>query len=278
MNLLIVPVLILSGILVLGVMFVSARDQTAPEINVVPAIPDVTVPVQTVLPASTAVSAPVETPYPAPSYTPPVIRSYSVNREHDIWHAEDPASYITPENAWVKYFASQLYIDYDGRVRYKDRPVPLRVDTKGNVLQWIDEPLINNYSFDIYGKVDKNNIPWLMPDYYLTHGLTGVCSAWAVTVTSLMLSGEMSLKENGGFVKGFIPAKAVLGYMGSYRDGWVEYRAYGKIFLTTTGLVNAGIDGSEKRSATEFIEKNEKTTARPVFEFTDAHFGQYKEW
>ncbi len=48
------------------------------------------------------------------------------------------------------------------------------------------------------------------------------------------VSGEMSVKENGQFVRTVIPAKAVLGYMSGNRDGWSEYQVYGKTFLTTT--------------------------------------------
>ncbi len=216
--------------------------------------------------------------YPKPSYMP-LLRPYLIDRNHDIWHAQDPSSYITPDNAWVKYYASLLYIDYDGRIRYKNRSIPLVADTKGNVLYWTDEPFVNNYvSDDEQFNFPPNGDVWVMPDYYLTHGMRDDCDGWMVTVTSLMLSGEMSVRENGSFVKKIIPAKAVLGYMGGYRDGWTEYQVYGKTFLTTTSLASAGFDIAEKKSSTEFVEKSNKKTATPVFEFTDTHFGDYKTW
>lgn len=218
------------------------------------------------------------TSYPKPDYIP-ALKPYIIDKSHDIWHAADPVSYITPANDWVKFYASQLYIDYEGRIMYKKKPVPLLVDTKGNVLSWTDEQFINNYiSDDLQFNHSPNADFWVQPEYYLTHGMKDDCDGWMVTVTSLMLSGEMSIRENGQFMKKVIPAKAVLGYMGGNRDGWSEYQVYGKIFLTTTSLVNTGIDGTEKLSSTEFVEKKDKTTAKPVFEFTDMNFGNYRAW
>ncbi|MCZ7400008.1 MAG: hypothetical protein O8C62_10110 [Candidatus Methanoperedens sp.] len=210
----------------------------------------------------------------------PSLKPYIIDKSTDIWHAEDPGSYITPDNDWVKFYASQLYIDYDGRIRYKNRPIPLFVDIKGNVLSWTDEPFVNNYVTlkDYFGYELPNNDYWMMPDYYLYNGQRGICSGWSLAVTSMILSGEMSVKENGQFIKQVIPAKAVLGYINGNRDGWSEYQVYGKTFMTTTSLLNTGIDGTEKLTSTEFVEKKDKTTAKPVFEFTDKNFGNYKAW
>lgn len=229
------------------------------------------------VPSPNPTTMPAEALYSKPDYVPD-IKPYIINKDHDIWRANDPSSYITPDNAWVKYYASLLYIDYDGRIRYKNRTIPLLVDAKANVLSWTDEPFVNNYISDN----EQFHFPpdadmWVMPDYYLTHGMKDDCDGWMVTVTSLMLSGEMSIKEKGEFVRTVVPAKAVLGYMGGYRDGWAEYQVYGKTFLTTTSLVNTGIDGQEKMSSTEFVEKNKKN-ATPVFEFTDKYFGKYNLW
>ncbi|KCZ72814.1 hypothetical protein ANME2D_01249 [Candidatus Methanoperedens nitroreducens] len=240
---------------------------------------EVFIPVQASVPdiVQTPTPLPTEAPDPEPDYVP-AIRPYVINKDHDIWHAQYPSSYITPDNEWVRYYASLLYLDYDGRIRYKNRAVPLEVDTKGNIISWIDEPFVNNYISD---NEQFQSLPdadmWVMPDYYLTNGMQDDCDGWMVAVTSLMLSGEMSIKENGQFIKKIIPAKAVLGYMNGYRDGWVEYQVYGKTFLTTTALINAGIDGTEKISSTEFAEKKDKERAAPVFEFTDSSFGEYKQ-
>ena len=279
MNLLTASVLILSGILALQIVFVGAQSQAVKGTNIL--LPEPETPVQaaadTQLQTTTALlPEPMEITYPEPTSIP-TMRPYRINKDHDIWHASDPASYIDPDNEWVKYYASKLYIDYDGRLRYKNKPVPLRVDTKGNVLQWTDEPFINTYVSDN----DQFHYPpdedaWVMPEYYLTHGMKDDCDGWMVTVTSMMQSGELSVKENSSFMKKVIPSKAVLGYMGQYRDGWTEYKAYDKTFLTTTALVSTGFN--EKQSATEFIEKKDKSTARPVFEFDNKHFGDYKAW
>ena len=267
MNLLTAPLLILSAIVALEF---AGGYQADEGINI-------TVPVSQV-PVPAIILAPAETPYLKPSNTP-VIRPYIIDKDHDIWHAKDPGSYITPHNDWVKYYASQLYIDYDGRLRYKNKPIPLMIDTKGNVLSRVDQPFLNNYiSDEEQFHFPPNGDVWVMPDYYLTNGMQDDCDGWMVTVTSLMLSGELSSRENESFVKKVIPTKAVLGYMGGIRDGWVEYQAYGKLFLTSTALVNTGINGGEKRSASEFIENKDKTTARPVFEFTDKYFCEYRAW
>ena len=279
MKLLTASILILSGILALQLVFVDAQSQAIEDANIL--LPEPGTPVQvaadTQLQTTTPLPPePMEITYPEPTSIP-TMRPYRINKDHDIWHASDPASYIEPDNEWVKYFASKLYIDHDGRLRYKNKPVPLRVDTKGNVLQWIDEPFLNTYVSDNdQFHYPPNEDVWVMPQYYLTHGMKDDCDGWMVTVTSMMQSGELSVKENSSYEKKVIQSKAVLGYMGGYRDGWTEYKAYGKTFLTTTALVNAGFN--EKRSATEFIEKKDKTTARPVFEFDRHHFGDYKQW
>ncbi len=262
MSLLTAVVIILSVILTSGM--VVAAEQNADNTNIV-------------------LNGDVQSQPPSPYSKPDHISSlkpYIIDKSNDIWHAKDPSSYITPDNDWVKFYASQLYIDYDGRIRYKNMPIPLFVDTKGNVLSWTDEPFVNNYITlkDYFGYELPNNDYWMMPDYYLYNGQRGICSGWSLAVTSMMLSGEMSVKENGQFIKQVIPAKAVLGYMNGKRDGWSEYQVYGKIFLTTTSLVNSGIDGTEKLTSTEFVEKKDKTTAKPVFEFTDKNFGKYKPW
>jgi len=281
MNLFAATVLILSGIMTIEVMFAGGNSKALEEADFIiqePELPALVVSEEspwTPIPQPPEIQN-LEIQYPEPTYTP-VLRQYQINKDHDIWHASDPVSYITPENEWVKYYASKLYIDYDGRLRYKNKPVPLRVDTNGNVLEWTDEPFINSYvSDDEQFNFLPNADVWVMPEYFLTNGMKDDCDGWMVTVTSMMQSGELSIKDNSGFMKTVIPSKAVLGYMGENRDGWTEYKAYNKIFLTTTALVNAGFN--EKRSVTEFIEKKDKTTARPVFEIDRKHFGDYKAW
>lgn len=280
MNLLTRSVLILFVLVAIEIFFVNGQHQAAAEINKEP--PGTSFAAEKHAAELLIVSQkPVDDQpgmYPKPSYIP-VLRSYIIDKTHDIWHAQDPVSYIGSDNEWVKYYASLLYIDDDGRIRYMNRPIPLIVDSEDNVLSWTDEPFVNNYISDNEQfHYPPNGDMWVMPDYYLTHGMQDDCDGWMVTVTSLMLSGEISIRENGTFVKKLVPAKAVLGYMAGNRDGWVEYQVYGKTFITTTSSVNTGIDGTERISATEFVEKKNKTTAKPVFEFNDSYFGNYKAW
>jgi len=142
---------------------------------------------------------------PQPSYIPK-LRPYHIDKSHDIWMAENPSSYVIPDNDWVKYYASQLYVDADGRIRYKNRPIPLLADEKGKVIMWTDEPFLNNYTYDWekYGNGAKGSLAnddyWDNPDYYLTHGMKGDCDEWALAVVSMMLSGEMSVKKGDDYV------------------------------------------------------------------------------
>ncbi|HWR26743.1 MAG TPA: hypothetical protein VN316_02590 [candidate division Zixibacteria bacterium] len=282
MNHISVYVIILSGLLAAGIALVAADYQLSePGFE---ATDKSYIPVEAagfeILTANASViplEAPVELSYPKPGQMP-AQRSYQINKNHDIWHAEEPASYITPQNEWVKYYASLLYINYDGRIRYKYIKVPWLTDKDGNVISWINRPFLNNYvSDDVQFDHPPNSDMWVMPDYYLTNGMSDDCDGWAVTVASMLQSGELSVLQNQTFIKKIIPAKVVLGYVGGYRDAWVEYKAYDKDFFTSTSLVNSGLDGKEKISSTEFTERKNKASAIPVFEFTDKHFGEYND-
>lgn len=272
--------IILSGVLIVNIALVAGNymipGRGVAASNISPAAAEAVGP-QTA-PADSSInsaSAAAETPYPEPDHKP-ALRPYRINKDHDIWHAEDPISYITPQNGWVRYQASQLYIDYDGRIRYKNIRIPWVTGEDGRVISWVDKPFLNNYqSDDVRFNYPANGDMWVMPDYYLTSGMSDDCDGWAVTVASLLLSGELSVKQNGYFIKQIIPAKVVLGYVDNYRDAWVEYKAYNKTFYTSTSWVNTGPDEKGKISSTEFIERKNKTTARPVFEFTDKYFGEY---
>ena len=270
-NLLFTAVLTVSIIMVFGVLIGSGQESVDNEVS----YPIVQVEEENVIEAPQNLL--FETPIMEPPYVP-VMKPYEISKVGDIWHAQEPRSYITPENDWVRYYASRLYIDYDGRLRYKEKPIPLLSDTKGNVILWTDEPFMNNYIYDN----DQFNYPpngdvWVTPDYYLTHGMKDDCDGWMVTVTSLMLSGEISVRDNEQFVKKVIPVKAVLGYMDGFRDGWVEYQVYGTTFVSTTALAQYGIK-NEKIPITEFVDMKNKTGVKPVFEFTDNRFEKYYSW
>ena len=273
-------IIILSGVLAVNIAFVAGNyqipDRGVEASNISPAAAEAISP--EILPADISINSsqvPSETPYPEPDYKP-ALRPYRINKDHDIWHAEDPISYITPQNEWVRYYASQLYVDHDGRIRYKNIRVPWVAGEDGRIISWIDKPFLNNYqSDDVRFNYPANGDMWVMPDYYLTSGMSDDCDGWAVTVASLLLSGELSVKQSGYFIKQIIPAKVVLGYVDNYRDAWVEYDAYNKTFFTSTSWVNSGPDGKGKTSSTSFMERKAKVNARPVFEFTDRYFGEF---
>lgn len=221
-------------------------------------------------PTATLTPTPTETAYPKPSYTP-TLRPYLIDKTHDIWHARDPTSYITPDNEWVKHYASQLYIDIDGRFRYKNQKVPLVEDLKGNIVEWVDKPLLNNYTTDMSQYPNFDGDMWVMPDYYSVNGMKDDCDGWGIAVTSMLLSGEMSVKTNNGFVKQTIPAKAVLGYATGLRDMWVEYKVDGITYITSA---------AKSSGFTLFFpfESGDRKYYYPVFEFDNKNFGRYKEW
>lgn len=214
----------------------------------------------------------IEEQYPMPAYVPRM-RLFEYSNYNGFYLPEKPSSYITPDNEWVRYYANQLYIEYDGGIRYKNKQIPVYIDSEGRIIGWTEEPFINNYSLNVYGKnVDKNNIPWMMPDYYLTHGMTGVCTAWSATVASMMLSGEMSIKQSDGtLLKQVIPANVIVGYSGGIKDAWVEYIVYGSKFITSTSSKTDGY--GELGSATSFIaEIDWRNQFIPKFEITDKYF------
>ena len=218
---------------------------------------------------TTKIAGTVEPEPQKPSYIP-VLRPYEIDKSHDIWHARSPSSYIMPDNEWVRYYASQLYVDNDGRIKYKNKPIPLLVNETGKVLYWTDEPFINHYiPLKEYFGVELTNIDyWMMTDYYLANGQRGICSGWALAVTSMMLSGEMSINKDGKFIKQIIPAKAIIGYAGLTRDVWVEYQVFNNTWITSAALEKDGY--GNKISTTIFVEKDSQF--KSVFEFTNIYF------
>jgi len=76
------------------------------------AIPDIHPKIIDILPL------PTEPPYPKPSYTP-TLRKYEINKNDDIWHAQDPSSYITPNNEWVQYYAKKSLLNISITLNYK---------------------------------------------------------------------------------------------------------------------------------------------------------------
>lgn len=233
---------------------------------------------------------PIKTDAPLPTIIPtlinskptniPSLRDYDINKDNniDMWHAEEPESYIITNDEWVRYVASQLYIDDSGRIRYKNTPVRWYEDENGIVLKWIDKSFINNYITDN----ELFNYPadadlWQNADYYLSHGFKGDCEDWAIAVTSMMLSGEMSVKENESFVRQIIPAIVVMGTSGGNDnyDSWVEYNVFGKRYISSTGkLFNQGTGKYE--SITTFYPEGNWEGFSPAYKFTDKYFKKYE--
>ena len=214
--------------------------------------------------------------YPKPTNVPS-LREYNISKDSDIgmWIAQDPESYITPNDEWVRHIASQLYIESSGRIKYKNTPVPWVEDEEGNVLRWTDGSFFNHYMLDNeLFNYPANADLWQNADYYLSHGFKGDCEDWAIAVTSMMLSGEMSIKENGSYVRRVIPAKVVMGISGESFDTWIEYSIYDKRYISSTGkMYNQGSGKDE--SITTFHPEGDWEGFIPKYQFTDKYFEQY---
>lgn len=216
--------------------------------------------------------------YPRPADIPS-LREYEINKDDatEIWYARNPESYIIPQNEWVKYVASQLYFDQYGRIRYKNMPVPSSQGYNGNIISWTDEPFFNSYiSDDKLFNFPANGDLWQNADYYLSHGLRGDCEDWAIATTSMMLSGEMSIKENGNYVRQVIPAKAVIGYSGKSKDIWVEYGINGNRYISSTGTEFNPGTGKDEPITTFHLKSEWSNNFEPIYQFTNKNFGKYK--
>lgn len=208
----------------------------------------------------------------------PSLRQYEINKDSSekIWHAQKPESYIIPNNEWVKHVASQLYLDRDGRIKYKNVPVPYVKSYKGDIVSWTDEPFFNHYvSDDELFNFPANADLWQNADYYLSHGMRGDCEDWSIALVSMFLSGEMSIKDNGSYIRQVIPAKVVLGYSGESRDAWTEYSIYGYTYISSTGRESNPGTGKEE-SITTFHPKRDLDQFKPIYQFNDTYFGKYK--
>ena len=242
----------------------TKQEQKTIEINV----PDLNISVDVAVPLIQA-----EPINPKPSYTPILNPMRCYNKNDEIWYPCNPSDYITPSNEWVKYYASQLFVDKDGYIKYKNEQVIWWTEFNGNI-HYTNKVFTNNYYYDWeqFGTGSKGSLAnddyWANVDYYLTHGMTGDCDEWSNTITSMMLSGEMSVWREDKLVKQVIPAKSVMGYVGGITDVWTEYQIYNTSRITSTSRKKDGY-GAEI-SATIFIEKDNQFN--PIYEFTDKYF------
>ena len=164
------------------------------------------------------------------------LRSYDIDKSRDIWMAEDPSSYIIPNNTIVQEYADRLYIDEDGWIKYKNETQVWARNQDGSIL-YTNKVFKNNYIYDYeqFGSgnfaVGEDNDYWANPDYYLTHGLQGDCEDIALALVSMMRSGNISVVENGTYIPVVINATLNMGYYLGYRHAWVEYDVYDTVFV-----------------------------------------------
>lgn len=187
----------------------------------------------------------------------PQLREYDIDKSSDLWKAKNPESYIIPYNEWVIYYASQLFIDENGIVRWIEK------DEK----DWENPPFTVTYISD---KDFPNADYWQNPDYYLYGGMKGDCEDFGLALTSMMLSGEMSVIKNGKLIKEKISAKTVGGYIHlekTYRHIWTEYTINQKTYIGEVGY-----DPGTGSSLTYYRLKEEEKYRVPFDEFTDKYY------
>jgi hypothetical protein len=216
--------------------------------------------------------------YSKPTNVPVLMKNELVKDSNfKLWMVRNPESFVLPNNEWVKYYASQLYITEDGIIKYKNRPIPYAVNYDGTILSWIDEPFWNKYiSDDIQFDYPANGDMWQNADYYLFHGFKGDCEDWAIATASLMLSGEMSINENGTYVRQVIPAKVVVGHMKTTGHAWTEYIVHNASFITSVGHWINPNDGSSESTLAFYPDTDEEwKNFHPIYQFSNAYFHSY---
>ncbi len=160
----------------------------------------------------------------------PIAAGYQVDKSSDIWHPVNASNWITPDNPTVNLIAKGLYLDDLGQLRYKHLQVIQCWDCWGKEW-WVDFTFQNNYVYDMNAYGEDY---WLMPEAYLKNGFKGDCEDWAVTVASIMLSGNLTY-HNQPIT---IPAKVVSGYLGDQRDTWVQYPFNNQTYVSTTASIS----------------------------------------
>jgi len=105
-----------------------------------------------------------------PLFEEPSLRQYSIDKSQDIWHADDPSSYIIPNNELIQYYAKN---NFDIQVIYRS-----------------DEYLYPD-------NTDKD--VWQNADYTVFTGF-GDCEDIAITLTSLSIAKGDQAIVVGGYV------------------------------------------------------------------------------
>lgn len=207
------------------------------------------------------------------------LRAYEVKSINGYWMAQDPASYITPNNDIIKEYASNFYIDLDknmyrekGTILYTNEFTSYSKSMSGELTQWAPKHFDANYTTDL--SQFKQSDYWVNPDYYLTHENTGDCEDLAIATTSMMLSGKMYIKKGGLFNKEIIPAKVILGYSDKgNRHAWTEYNVHNDRYIIDQ-LKYIKPDGDLSYVMSFIPEKEWKYT--PIWEFDNKGFRDYQ--
>ncbi len=141
--------------------------------------------------------------------------------EGGINHPVNMSELIQPDSPLVQKMADKLYIDEDGVIRY--------IDT-GRMLD--DTYAYDGVLFDLSGPVIDY---WQTAEEYISRNLTGDCEDRSIFLMSALLSGNMSVLENGTLVKKRVPVEMFLGTAGGSTDAWIRYVANGTAYLTSAG-------------------------------------------
>lgn len=163
------------------------------------------------------------------------LRPYQVDKSREFWMPDNPSSYIIPNNPIVQAYADRLYVDTDGSIRYKNEYQVWWTDVDGNDV-YKNKRFSNNYTYSFvqFGSGNMvaggDNYYPVNADYYLTHGLKGVCGDSAYALTSMLLSGNMSIIVNGSYVPMVVDSVVLVGYADKGRHAWVEYNVYGDVY------------------------------------------------
>lgn len=114
----------------------------------------------------------------------PSLRPYIISKEDDFWHAQDPSSYITPENEWIQYYAKS--------------DIPFGIIYRTDESMYPDNP---------------NKDVWQNADYTLLKGY-GDCEDIAIVEVSIDIAKGKKAIVVGGYL--------TLDNGERIRDFWVE--------------------------------------------------------
>lgn len=160
----------------------GAEQQTSPtnkmDARTTPSLPVVAMPTKTPVPQQT------------PDYIP-TLRPYQINKENNIWHAQDPSSYVMPSNKWVRYYALE--------------------QEKYRAGEYSDYPQINYISDNIAYPLNIDKDVWQNPDYtlYMRQGdCEDIAIAWvsmhrSIGHDAIVVGGEIWFNDGSPNIQDF---------------------------------------------------------------------------